>query len=383
MDTLYTYRLLPPTYTNTKDPEYSYRLVKLELVDCWQTPDLNIIIKQEEEEDSFLQVKEEEEEEDISLQVKEEEEEEEKEEDISLQVKEEEEDHAFMVKVEEEEKGEALVVKEEEEEGGFAVKKEEEEEAIGVFIFSDGNCNQWPVSGKSPSVSEEPQQQPQQKLTQPNKQQKQTQPKKQQKQTQPKKQQKQTQEPHHSPLYCSDCGMSFVSPGILNAHRRIHQPRIIHTTTTTGEPSHYCHDCGKTFDTARYLNKHRLVHTAERTHHCSQCDRSFLRLQHLKEHQRTHSGEKPHYCSVCGKGFTKVRLLRTHQRLHAVEGADVVGDGTGMKEGSGVVMSAMGRKRALRVLAGVDYYYCSECGKSFSSAAYLKVCKIESLSHYV
>lgn len=113
MDTLYTYRLLPPTYTNTKDPEYSKRLVKLELVDCWQTPDLNIIIKQEE--DSFLQVKEEEEEEDISLQVKEE-------------------DHAFMVKVEEEEKDEALVVKEEEEEGGFAVK--EEEEAIGVFIFS-------------------------------------------------------------------------------------------------------------------------------------------------------------------------------------------------------------------------------------------------------
>lgn len=117
MDTLYTYRLLPPTYTNTKDPEYSKRLVKLELVDCWQTPDLNIIIKQEE--DSFLQVKEEEEEEDISLQVKEEEE-----------------DHAFMVKVEEEEKDEALVVKEEEEEGGFAVKKEEEEEAIGGFLFS-------------------------------------------------------------------------------------------------------------------------------------------------------------------------------------------------------------------------------------------------------
>uniref|UniRef100_A0A8C7JW15 C2H2-type domain-containing protein n=1 Tax=Oncorhynchus kisutch TaxID=8019 RepID=A0A8C7JW15_ONCKI len=369
MDTLYTYRLLPPTYTNTKDPEYSYRLVKLELVDCWQTPDLNIIIKQEEEEDSVLQVKEEEEEEDISLQVEEEEEEEEEdislqvkeeeeEEDISLQVKEEEEDHTFMVKVEEEEKDKALVVKEEEE-GGFTVKKEEE--AIEVFIFSDGNCNQWPVSGKSPSVSEEQQQQ-----------------------TRPKKQPKQTQEPHHSPLYCPDCGMSFVSPGILNAHRRIHQPRIIHTTTTTGEPSHYCHDCGKTFDTARYLKKHRLVHTAERTHHCSQCDRSFLRLQHLKEHQRTHSGEKPHYCSACGKGFTKVRLLRTHQRLHAVEGADVVRDvsETGMKEGSGVVMSAMGRKRALRVLAGVDYYYCSECGKSFSSAAYLKVCQIESLSHY-
>ncbi|XP_052362948.1 zinc finger protein 135-like [Oncorhynchus keta] len=212
-----------------------------------------------------------------------------------------------MVKVEEEEKDKALEVKEEEEEGGFTVKKEEE--AIEVFIFSDGKCNQWPVSGKSPSVSEEEEQQ-----------------------MRPKKQ---PQEPHHSPLYCPDCGRSFVSPGILNAHRRIHQSRIIHTTT--GEPSHYCHDCGKTFDTARYLKKAPLGS------HSREDPPLFSVRPELPETpapQRAPENPQRREASLlpaCGKGFTKVRLLRTHQRLHAVEGP---------------TSSGMGRRRGGRKVVG-------------------------------
>uniref|UniRef100_A0AAY5KAV0 C2H2-type domain-containing protein n=1 Tax=Esox lucius TaxID=8010 RepID=A0AAY5KAV0_ESOLU len=214
-----------------------------------------------------------------------------------------------------------------------------------TYVCKDGNSDQLLVTRKSSSASEKPRKQ---------------------------KKNKKAQQPQGSPstvLYCHDCGKSFDSRTKLNSHRKIQQCRI--TYDATERPSYVCPDCGKTFGGRRNLSKHRMIHTTEKPHHCSDCDRSFLRLQHLKDHQRTHSGEKPHYCSVCGKGFTKRRLLRTHQRLHDVEGADVE---FGIDaETAGEVLTPLGRKRALRVLAGVDYYYCTECGKNYSSSSYLKV----------
>uniref|UniRef100_A0A8C7L9M6 Zinc finger protein 501-like n=1 Tax=Oncorhynchus kisutch TaxID=8019 RepID=A0A8C7L9M6_ONCKI len=158
------------------------------------------------------------------------------------------------------------------------------------------------------------------------------------------------------PYSCSDCGKSFSRQGFLKAHELIH----------TGVKPYSCSDCGKIFSQLGNLKTHERIHTGVKPYACSDCVKCFTTSTELKVHQRTHTGEKPYSCSDCGKSISLLCNLKTHERIH-----------TGMKPYScsdcvKCFTTSAELKVHQRTHTGEKPYFCSDCGKSFSQMCHLK-----------
>uniref|UniRef100_A0AAZ3S8F9 C2H2-type domain-containing protein n=1 Tax=Oncorhynchus tshawytscha TaxID=74940 RepID=A0AAZ3S8F9_ONCTS len=102
--------------------------------------------------------------------------------------------------------------------------------------------------------------------------------------------------------------------------------------------SHHCTHCEEIFPFLSKLKIHLKIHTGEKLYSCSECGKCFKTSTKLKVHQRTHTGEKPYSCSECGKKFSHLGYLKNHERIHK----------------------------------GEKPFSCSDCGKSFSQRCTLK-----------
>ncbi|XP_064816464.1 zinc finger protein 557-like isoform X2 [Oncorhynchus masou masou] len=105
----------------------------------------------------------------------------------------------------------------------------------------------------------------------------------------------QQQEDHRAKRshHCPHCEENFSVISTLKIHLKIH----------LGENLYSCTDCGKSFSTSKVLTVHQRVHTGDKPYSCSDCGKSFSQMGTLKRHERVHTGEKPYSCSDCGKSF--------------------------------------------------------------------------------
>ena len=116
---------------------------------------------------------------------------------------------------------------------------------------------------------------------------------------------------------------------------------IIHKET---EIEHKCDSCGKLF--GRFLSKLQRhiesVHERRKDHECNICGKCFSLRSILKKHLYNVHDVTKTTCKTCGRSFTTAKYLRMHATMH-----------TAVHE------------------VAVDYK-CESCGKSFSYANGLK-----------
>lgn len=94
------------------------------------------------------------------------------------------------------------------------------------------------------------------------------------------------------------------------------QGNSVRRVTVHRRKKRVCLVCKKGFTRSDNLRTHMLIHKGERPHSCTVCKKSFKERGHLKAHIRIHTGEKPFSCSVCKKSFTHRATRDRHERNH-------------------------------------------------------------------
>ncbi|XP_045507579.1 zinc finger protein 239-like isoform X1 [Colias croceus] len=108
-------------------------------------------------------------------------------------------------------------------------------------------------------------------------------------------------------LRCAVCARQFAHLNSLRRHLRAH----------SGERTHLCSVCGKVLSSREHLKFHVRIHTGYKPNVCKTCGKGFVKKCNLTLHERVHSGEKPHVCSHCGKAFSQRSTLVIHERYHS------------------------------------------------------------------
>ncbi|XP_077321964.1 uncharacterized protein LOC143955722 [Lithobates pipiens] len=109
-----------------------------------------------------------------------------------------------------------------------------------------------------------------------------------------------------SSLSCSVCGKSFSK----------NKDRLNHQKTHAEERSYPCSKCGLCFAKEAHLLTHQKFHMGKPPYLCSECGKSFSQKNNFLIHLRIHTGERPYSCSECGKSFSRIEELQKHQKVH-------------------------------------------------------------------
>ncbi|XP_053124362.1 zinc finger and BTB domain-containing protein 26-like [Hemicordylus capensis] len=101
------------------------------------------------------------------------------------------------------------------------------------------------------------------------------------------------------PYRCPRCNSIFQQLGSFVSHVQEHKLFL-------------CLRCGKVFSQKSNLTRHIRVHTGFKPFQCPICRKCFTQNATLQDHLNLHSGIKPHKCNYCEMHFTHKPGLRRH-----------------------------------------------------------------------
>ncbi|XP_076860968.1 uncharacterized protein LOC143514073 [Brachyhypopomus gauderio] len=153
------------------------------------------------------------------------------------------------------------------------------------------------------------------------------------------------------PHECSQCEMSFRSPGELMAHTQTHTARgpdkclpskmnfkthlqaSAHQGQTQSEANYSCPSCDKTFKSMRAWARHHREHQEKTFYRCTDCGSECSSVTSLVIHSKLHnhlmSGELPgpmYRCAVCGNTFSERTRFTDHMKTHEGRSRDACAD---------------------------------------------------------
>ncbi|XP_005108373.1 uncharacterized protein LOC101848073 [Aplysia californica] len=170
---------------------------------------------------------------------------------------------------------------------------------------------------------------------------------------------------------CIECGKSFADPHGLKRHLRIH----------AGVRPHVCEYCNRGYCDAWSLKKHKsrgcllaeIQVPADFLYPCQQCTRVFGDQDCLQEHMKTHKGLLKYQCDICNKKFSEVFNLKRHRRLHMAvcPGCDrEFHDVQSLHQHQASECPA--NNGGVQLSSKQDGFPCPECGRVYSTKAYLE-----------